>query len=158
MVASSDSDLVNRVFARAFATLHKRALGVAVGLTLALAVVVVTLFHMIARPDDVPILLIAEYFYGYETTWRGMAIGERTDGPTSEFVAEAAALLANVIERRGKPEEATALFDRAATILRPAPARTAYGKRAAYAVLADHYRATKRPDDEAYFRRLATGR
>ena len=75
MVATSDSDLVNRVFVYAFATLHKRALGVAVGLTLALVVAVVTVFHMIARPNDVPIHLIAEYFYGYDTTWRGMAVG-----------------------------------------------------------------------------------
>jgi hypothetical protein len=75
MVATSDSDLVKRVFVYAFATLHKRALGVAVGLTLALVVAAVTLFHMIARPNDVPIHLIAEYFYGYDTTWRGMAVG-----------------------------------------------------------------------------------
>jgi hypothetical protein len=75
MVASSDSDSVNRVFAHAFATLHKRALGVAVGLTVALVVAVVTIFHIISRPSDVPIHLIAEYFYGYDTTWRGMFIG-----------------------------------------------------------------------------------
>lgn len=75
MAASSDSDAVNRVLARAFAPVHKRALGVAVGLTVALVVLAFTVFHIIARPFDLPIDLLAEYFYGYDQTWRGAFIG-----------------------------------------------------------------------------------
>jgi len=63
-------------------------------------------------------------------------------------------LLADVIDRRGQHSEATALFDRAATIFRPLPPRSGYGIVAAYAVLADHYQKVGRPDDAAYFRRL----
>lgn len=75
MAASSDPDPVNRVLARAFAPIHKRALGVAVGLTVALAVFAFTVFHIIARPNDLPIDLMGQYFYGYDGTWRGAFIG-----------------------------------------------------------------------------------
>jgi hypothetical protein len=75
MAEPSGSDSVNRVLARAFAPVHKRALGVAVGLTVALVVFVVTAFHIIANPIDVPIDLMGQYFYGYDTTWRGALIG-----------------------------------------------------------------------------------
>jgi hypothetical protein len=74
MVAPSD-DSVNRVLERAFAPLHKRALGVAVGATVAMVVFAVTVFHIIARPIDIPIDLVSQYFYGYDTTWRGALIG-----------------------------------------------------------------------------------
>jgi hypothetical protein len=75
MVAPSDSDSVNRVLERAFAPLHKRALGVAVGATMAMVVLAVTAFHIIARPIDIPVDLVSQYFYGYDTTWRGALIG-----------------------------------------------------------------------------------
>jgi hypothetical protein len=75
MAASPDSDSVNRVLAQAFAPLHKRALGVAVGLTVALVVFVFTAFHIIAGPIDMPVGLLSQYFYGYDTTWRGAFIG-----------------------------------------------------------------------------------
>lgn len=74
MVAPSD-DSVNRALERAFAPLHKRALGVAVGSTVAMVVLAVTVFHIIARPIDIPIDLVSQYFYGYDTTWRGALIG-----------------------------------------------------------------------------------
>jgi len=75
MISPSGSDSVTRIFERAFAPVHKRALGVAVGLTVGLVVMAVTMFHLIAQPADVPIHLIAQYFYGYDTTWRGMFVG-----------------------------------------------------------------------------------
>jgi hypothetical protein len=75
MSAPPDSDSVNRVLARAFAPLHKRALGVAVGATVALVVFLVTVFHIIARPVDLPLDLLGQYFYGYDTSWRGAFIG-----------------------------------------------------------------------------------
>jgi len=89
---------------------------------------------------------------------RALTIMEHSEGPTGESVAAAAALLADVIDRRGKQAEATALFDRAATILRPLAPRSAYSMQAAYTALAEHYRALNRSSDEVEFRRLAQGR
>lgn len=75
MTAPSDADSVQRALARAFAPLHKRALGIAVGATVALLVLVVTIFHLIVQPTDIPIDLLSQYFYGYDLTWRGALIG-----------------------------------------------------------------------------------
>jgi hypothetical protein len=56
--------------------MHKRAFGLAVGLTLALAVFLVTAFHVVAHPTDGPsIELLAQYFYGYSATWAGACVG-----------------------------------------------------------------------------------
>jgi hypothetical protein len=75
MAVPTDPDSVNRVLAQAFAPMHKRALGVAVGLTAALLVFAVTVFHVIAVPSDAPLDLLSQYFYGYTGTWRGAFIG-----------------------------------------------------------------------------------
>ena len=62
--------------ALAFAPVHKRALGVAVGLVCALIVAAVTAFEVLAAPPDGPSLeLLAQYFYGYTVSWTGAAIG-----------------------------------------------------------------------------------
>ena len=62
--------------ARAFAPVHKRALGVAVGAVFGLAIFAITAFHVMFRPPNAPhIELLAEYFYGYEVSWRGAAVG-----------------------------------------------------------------------------------
>ncbi len=69
-------DSVERLLAWAFAPMHKRALGLAVGLTAAAIVFLVTTFHVVVRPDgDVPLYLLSQYFYGYELTWRGAVVG-----------------------------------------------------------------------------------
>lgn len=75
MAVPAETDSVNRVLAQAFAPMHKRALGVSVGLTVALLVFGVTAFHVIARPSDAPLDLLSQYFYGYSATWRGAFIG-----------------------------------------------------------------------------------
>lgn len=60
----------------AFAPLHKRAFGMAVGIAAALLVAGVTLFHVVAQPEDAGYLrLLANYFYGYTVTWRGVVVG-----------------------------------------------------------------------------------
>ena len=60
----------------AFAPLHKRALGVAVGCVAGLGFFAVTAFHVVLRPADAPPLaLLAQYFYGYEVSWRGAFVG-----------------------------------------------------------------------------------
>jgi serine/threonine-protein kinase len=85
---------------------------------------------------------------------RALTIMERAQGPTGESAATAGALLADVIDRRGKHAEANVLFDRAATIFRTLPPRFGYSLRAAYAAVADHYRKLGQQDEEAYFRRI----
>jgi len=60
----------------AFAPLHKRALGVATGLTAGLGILLVTVFHLLVRPPNAPpIELLAQYLYGYEITWSGALVG-----------------------------------------------------------------------------------
>ena len=60
----------------AFAPLHKTALGAASALTFGTLVAAVTVLHVVARPANAPPLgLLAQYFYGYDVTWTGAAIG-----------------------------------------------------------------------------------
>jgi hypothetical protein len=62
--------------ALAFAPVHKRALGMAVGLVCGLLVAGITVFHLIVSPPDgPPLYLLAEYFYGYSISWTGAAVG-----------------------------------------------------------------------------------
>lgn len=66
---------IELVLARAFAPMHKRVLGVSVGLTAALLIFLLTAFHIIARPNGLAIEPLSAFFYGYEVTWRGAFIG-----------------------------------------------------------------------------------
>lgn len=60
----------------AFAPLHKRAFGIAVGTGAAVLVVAVTLFHVLVQPVGAPrIELLRAYFYGYTATLQGAAVG-----------------------------------------------------------------------------------
>ena len=55
---------------------HKTALGIALGTVCGLAIFAVTVFHVILRPADaLDIGLLAQYFHGYEVSWRGACIG-----------------------------------------------------------------------------------
>ncbi len=64
------------ILERAFAPLHKLALGVAVGVTAGLVVFLVTVFHVIAQPvDGPPLYILVNYFYGYSVTWSGAFVG-----------------------------------------------------------------------------------
>lgn len=64
------------VLRRAFTPWHKRALGMAVGLTAASLTAIVTVFHIVAAPPTAPNLaLLNHYFYGYDVSWRGVLIG-----------------------------------------------------------------------------------
>ncbi len=59
----------------AFAPLHKRAFGTAVGLALGFAVFLLTAFHLVLRPQEpIDISLLANYFYGYTVSWPGALI------------------------------------------------------------------------------------
>lgn len=59
----------------AFAPLHKRAFGMAVGLTMGAGVFLVTVVSVLrgGYPEFVP--LMAHYFYGYTVSWRGAFVG-----------------------------------------------------------------------------------
>jgi hypothetical protein len=60
----------------AFAPVHKRALGCAVGVVFGLGFFLVTAFHIVLNPvPALPIALLAQFFYGYEVTWWGAVIG-----------------------------------------------------------------------------------
>jgi serine/threonine-protein kinase len=87
---------------------------------------------------------------------RALAIVDQAGG-RQESVAVTAALLAGLVARRGDTVESAALFDRAASILRPQPPRFSAEDLAAYAALADHYKSKRQPGDEQFFRTLARG-
>ena len=73
--------------ARVCAPVHKRVLGLAVGLTAGGLVFAITAFHVIVHPSLGPnIELLNEYFYGYTVSWAGAAIGAFW-GLVSGFVA-----------------------------------------------------------------------
>lgn len=60
----------------AFLPLHKRALGVASGTTVALLILTVTIAELLIGPHPaVNLGLMAEYFYGYEVSIRGAVTG-----------------------------------------------------------------------------------
>ncbi len=62
--------------AYAFAPLHKRAFGVAIGLTAGLLVALATVVYMLRGPDVGPgMALLRHYFAGYTVTWTGALIG-----------------------------------------------------------------------------------
>lgn len=60
----------------AFAPIHKRAFGTAVGVAISLLVAAVTLFHVLLQPDSSNLLrLLDQYFYGYTVSFGGVFIG-----------------------------------------------------------------------------------
>ena len=89
---------------------------------------------------------------------RALAILETSDQPSTRWVGVMNVVLADLLARRGEKVESEQLFGRAASILRPLPPQFGPDFRAAYATLADHFAASNRSSDAAYFRRLAQGR
>lgn len=60
----------------AFAPLHKRAFGVALGLAFGLIVFLLTAIVVLQPGAPAPdIGLLAQYFTGYEVSWRGAVVG-----------------------------------------------------------------------------------
>jgi hypothetical protein len=73
---SSGAEEIPRELALAFAPLHKRALGIAVGTAAGLTFFVVTVIVLLRGPDHDPNLkLLAEYFVGYSVSWGGALVG-----------------------------------------------------------------------------------
>ena len=75
MTRDAESARGDLVVAQAFAPMHKRAFGLAVGLTIAAGVFLLTAFHVVARPAGPRLEVLAAYFYGYDVSWRGACVG-----------------------------------------------------------------------------------
>lgn len=60
----------------AFAPLHKRCLGVAVGVTTGLVIFLATLVHLVRSPGEpYPLVLLQQFFSGYSVSVAGAFIG-----------------------------------------------------------------------------------
>ena len=65
-----------QVLQLAFAPLHKRAFGIAVGTAAGLLVALVTAYQILfVPPGTVQLELLRAYFYGYRVSWAGVAVG-----------------------------------------------------------------------------------
>ena len=74
--AKSTRSATTESLRHAFAPVHKRALGVAVGCVVGLGFFALTAFHIVLHPTNAPnIALLAHFFYGYEVSWRGALVG-----------------------------------------------------------------------------------
>ncbi len=59
----------------AFAPLHKRAFGTAIGIVTGLLIFVVTVYQVLVPPDGASTALLAQYLQGYSLSWKGAFIG-----------------------------------------------------------------------------------
>jgi hypothetical protein len=60
----------------AFLPIHKRALGMAVGVAAALVVFLATAVHLLLDPQPgLPLPILSQYFAGYTVSWPGAFIG-----------------------------------------------------------------------------------
>jgi hypothetical protein len=68
--------ILPRRVAYLFAPIDKRALGVAVGTVAGAGIVFVTGVQLVLRPEPtLDLVLLANYFPGYEVSWLGMWVG-----------------------------------------------------------------------------------
>lgn len=68
--------VLEQQLALAFAPLHKRAFGMAIGSAVGVSLFVLTAVHLLRRPaEGVDLSLLAQYFYGYTVTWGGAVVG-----------------------------------------------------------------------------------
>jgi hypothetical protein len=71
----------------AFAPLHKRAFGMAIGIAAALVCFLVTAVYLVRRPQPgFDLGLLDHFFYGYTVSWRGAVIAAAW-GAFAGFVA-----------------------------------------------------------------------
>ncbi len=70
------ADTLPPALAHAFAPVHKRAFGMAVGITFFVVAFGVTAVYLLRRPHPAFNLgLMSEFFYGYTVSWGGAFIG-----------------------------------------------------------------------------------
>jgi hypothetical protein len=83
----SAEHVVERVLTLAFAPLHKRVFGLALGLTFALLMAVATIVALLVDPaEHLGLQLLAVYFHGYSVSWPGAVVGAAWAGMVG-FVA-----------------------------------------------------------------------
>ncbi len=79
MISASDArphvQTPEQELALAFQPLHKKAFGMAAGVTVGLLIFVMTVMHLLRADDAYPLALLAQYFYGYEVSISGAFIG-----------------------------------------------------------------------------------
>lgn len=84
--------------ALAFAPAHKRAMGIAVGTAAGLSCFLMTAVVLISgRPERLQLELLANYFVGYEVTWRGAVVGALWAGFTGFVMGWFFAFLRNAV-------------------------------------------------------------
>jgi hypothetical protein len=67
---------LDQALALAFAPLHKRAFGIALGCAGALLMALLTLAVLLTDPAErFPLGLLGQYMFGYDITWPGVLIG-----------------------------------------------------------------------------------
>jgi len=59
----------------AFAPLHKRAFGTAIGVVAGLLLFVVTVYQVLITPEGGSTALLSQYFQGYAVSWKGALVG-----------------------------------------------------------------------------------
>jgi hypothetical protein len=88
-IPAEQSPEFQTALALAFAPLHKRAFGIAIGTAfgaLIFLMTVLSMFRGAGRDADFSLSLLSEYFYGYTVSWTGAFIGFAW-GLLSGFVA-----------------------------------------------------------------------
>jgi hypothetical protein len=74
--AGQPGESIDSLLTNAFAPVHKLALGLAFGLTAGMMVAGLTILHLtVLGPRGPHIGLLSQYFYGYDVSWSGAAIG-----------------------------------------------------------------------------------
>ena len=75
-VPSTPTDTLPPSLRLAFAPLHKRAFGTAMGVVGGLGLFAVTVFEVLRNPTEPsPLHLLSQYFAGYDVTWAGAGLG-----------------------------------------------------------------------------------
>ena len=77
---------VERALVLAFAPLHKRVFGTAIGIAAALVVAVATFIAVLRSPTDTGLWILRAYFRGYDVSWAGILVGAAWAGAVG-FVA-----------------------------------------------------------------------
>ena len=72
----SESAAIAPALKYVFSPVHKRALGIAFGLTCGVATALATIVQLLVAPDDgMPLALLSQFFYGYQVSWIGAVVG-----------------------------------------------------------------------------------
>jgi hypothetical protein len=75
-VQSDQKDVLPRSVALAFAPLHKRAFGIAIGTACGLTIFLFTAVYLLREPEHgVGLALLSQYFKGYSVSWSGALVG-----------------------------------------------------------------------------------